>query len=210
MRRLLSLVCLIGLLLMSQTTVYANTSVPVNRIDVPLPYILSANPNISGNQVDLSTIAVDRGIFSYVLFKLMNPDEALPPSPTAEQRIKYGYEKYKDERFEPVMKDYTIWAMEAGYLTTAGKANHLLGVKWTDIEMLFATLQIKPAIIEDYSIYDTDNWGFVTELEKETIGMFHAVFGRGIDTRSIERRNFTLTAADMVYLLDTFSEYSNI
>jgi len=213
MRKLIFLVFLISALIMSQTAVYADMSAASNKVYVPLPYILStysglpqaslagpSNQSIAGNQVDLSAIAADRGTFSCVLYKLMNPNDTLPPAATAEQKVKYGYEKYNDKRFESNMKDYTIWAMEAGYLSQNGKANHLLRVNWADIQSLLTALQIKPAIIEDYSVYDSDNWGFVTDSEKEMIGMFHAAFGRGIDTISIERQEFTLTIADLIYL----------
>lgn len=202
MRRLFILVFLISTVVFNQTAVYADTDVAVNKDYLPLPYILSTYPANKDNQIDFSDITVDRGVFSYVLYQLINPNETLPPAVTAPLRAKYGYEKYRDKRFEPVMMDYTIWAMEFGYLTTIGRANHLLRIKWADIESLFAVLKIQPARVEDYSIYDTDNWGFITESEKETIGMFLAAFGRGIDTKSIEKQKFTLTVADMVYLIN--------
>lgn len=211
MRKLFFIIFLVTALVISQSAVHADTDADAySKVYVPLPYILATHPGISGNQLDLSAIAANRGVYSYVLYRLMNPDEHPPPVSETEQRARYGYDRYSDKRFEPIMMDYTIWAMDAGYLSPSGKANHLLSVKWADIQGLFTALQIKPAILQDYSIYDSDSWGFVTESEKETIGLFLAAFGRGIDTRAIERESFTVTIADMVYLAGVLTKADGI
>jgi len=215
MRKTLISLLLITTLLISQSVVIVNASADVyTRVYVPLPYILStyagrmseqdalhpASPGVTGKHIDLSSIPADRGVFSYVLYRLMYPYEQQPPEISAELKAKYGYDKYSDKRFEPVMKDYTIWCIESGYLSPVGKANHLLGVKWADTQSLLTVLKIQPAEVDDYSIYDYDDWGFVTDSEKSAIGTFLAAFGRGIDTRSFERQEFTLTVADLICL----------
>ena len=208
MRRLLIPFLMITLMAAGQSVVYADAGT-YSKVYVPLPYILATHPGITDGYAALSAIAVDRGVFSYVLYHLPHPNEREPPVISEELKAKYDYDRYSDKRFEPLMKDYTIWAMEAGYLSVSGKANHLLPAKWADIASLFAVLDIRPVEVEDYSMYD-NGWGFVTESEKAAIGLFYSAFGRGIDSKSLEKKSFTLTVADLIYLAYTRTDTAQI
>lgn len=211
MRKFAISIMLAAALALSQTAITVNAKADsYAKVFVPLPYILSTSPGIVGNQVNLSAIPANRGVFSYALYRLLFPDEQFPPEISEELKTKYGYGKYSDKRFEPVMMDYTIWAIDSGYLSPVGKANHLLGVKWEDIQSLLTVLEIRPAEVPDYSIYDYENWGYITDSEKIMIGTFLAAFGRGIDTRSIERQKFTLTVADLVCLATALRSFDEI
>jgi hypothetical protein len=211
MRKTVIFFLLIAVLVISQTAVNVNANAEsYAKVYVPLPYILATYPWITGNHIDLSAIPADRGVFSYVLYRLMYPDEQQPPQISEELKTKHGYGRFRDKRFEPVMMDYTVWAIESGYLSPIGRANHLLGVRWQDIQNLLTVLKIQPMDVEDYSIYDYEGWGFVTDSEKNTIGIFLAAFGRGIDTRSIERQRFRLTIADLICLAASLAKTNEI
>ena len=201
-------VLLLSAIIFNPLTAYASNS-NVYKLH-PYSLLTQLENGADSKGIELSELNVDRGIYSYTLYHLLHPSEQFPPKISAELKAKYGYSKYTDKRFNSLMKDYSIWAMEAGYLSPVGRANHLLAVKWIDIQNLFTALNIQPANIEDYSIYDSDNWGFVTDSEKHTIGLFHAAFGRGIDTRDIEIKKFTLSVADIIYLVDSFAESEDI